>query len=402
MTRLETLSACSEAGPGVTRLPFTSEHRAANGLIGDWMKAAGLSVGIDAAGTMIGRREGTGPARTLLLGSHQDSVPHGGRYDGALGVILPLVVLESLKDEELPFAVELLAFADEEGVRFPTALIGPRSLAGTLDPAVLDLEDGDGTSLADAMRTFQLDPVGITDLKRRPEDVIGFVEVHIEQGPVLEDRDIRLGVVSAICGIERWSVEITGRAAHAGTTPMELRQDALAAASEAVLAVEDLARRTDDLVGVVGNLNVSPNAVNAVPGKVDFTIELRSGTDAVRHAAGEALSEKIDQLCAARGLAVETRRTYSQPAVQCDRALSDSLQRACKASGTDAPILVSGATHDASAMSDLAPVAMMFVRCKQGISHHPDESITAEDAAAAASALQTFLRTLSDTKRLRP
>ena len=391
MTRLETLARCSAGGNGVTRLPFTLQHSQALEILGDWMERAGLEVTLDAAGTLIGRKEGTNTSRTLLLGSHQDSVPQGGRYDGILGIVLPLVVLEGLKDNTLPYSVELLGFADEEGVRFPTALMGPRALAGTFDQKLLDIRDDDGITLGEAMSSFDLKPDSIPSLKRCAKDILGYIETHIEQGPALQHKDVPIGVVTAICGIERWQVSIFGRAAHAGTTPMELRRDALAAAAEVVLEVEHFALQTDGLVGVVGQLVVVPNAVNAVPGEARFQVELRSGDDSTRASAGRFLVGRINEITSRRGLESTMTQTYAQDAVVCDNSLTNALASAAESVGCGAPRIVSGATHDASAMASLTRIAMIFVRCKDGISHNPDESITIEDAETAARVLRDFL-----------
>jgi len=292
--RLAEMATVSEPGPGVTRLPFTPEHRRAAARIAAWMGEAGLAVHMDGAGTLIGRCEGPGPeAPVLLMGSHQDSVRQGGAYDGMMGVLLPILALQALAAEgrSLPFAVECLAFADEEGVRFPTALLGPRALAGTLDPEVLDGVDSDGVSLAAAMADFGLDPAGLGGLARERAGLLGYVETHIEQGPALEAEAEALGVVTAISGIERHAIAVTGRAAHAGTTPMAWRRDALAAAAEIVTALEARARATEGLVATVGTLEVSPGAVNAIPGAVRLTAELRAAADATREAAGRWLAD---------------------------------------------------------------------------------------------------------------
>lgn len=391
MRRLERIAGCSEPGPGVTRLPFTEEHRGAEALLRGWMEAAGLAAHTDACGTLIGRRDGARTRRALLLGSHQDSIPQGGRYDGILGIVLPIVCLEYLKDAPLPFAVEVLAFADEEGVRFPTAMPGPRAIAGTFDAAALDLRDRHGVSMRRAMRDYGAQPDGIAQLARAPDQVLGFIETHIEQGPVLQHHNLPLGVVTAICGIERWSVSLQGRAAHAGTTPVNLRRDALACAAEVVAEVERQCRATDQLTGNVGALSVTPNAVNVVPARVELSLELRAGDDRLRRRAATEVTARIRRIAEARGIEAVLRRTYAQAAVQCDAALSDALQEAVTASDFPAHRLMSGATHDASAMAAAFPVAMLFVRCLDGVSHHPAESITAADAGAAAAVLIEFL-----------
>lgn len=391
MRRLDLLAECSLPGPGVTRLPFTAEHRGALELLTQWMRDAGLAVHLDAAGTLIGRRDGIKTHRTLLLGSHQDSIPQGGRYDGILGVVLPIVCLMRLKDAPLDYSVEVLAFADEEGVRFPTALLGPRALTGAFDPVALDWEDKSGVSMRAAMRAYGLRPDDIAELARPPEDVLGYVETHIEQGPVLESRGLPLGVVTAICGIERWKVTLRGRAAHAGTTPMDLRLDALAGAADIISALERSCRETEGVVGNVGELTVTPNAVNVVPAQVDLSLELRAADDGIRRDTGAALADCARHIAKERGLDIALRQTYVQDAVRCDAALTSALEEAVKASGSPPFRLQSGATHDASAMASSFPVAMLFVRCLGGVSHHPEESITTADATAAAAALSAFL-----------
>ncbi len=401
--RLATLAACSAPGPGVTRLPFTPEHRAALDLLKGQMEAAGLATHLDAAGTLIGRLDGPPGAPTLLMGSHQDSVREGGAYDGIMGVVLPVLALEMLRADGvvLPFAVEVLAFADEEGVRFPTALLGPRALAGRFDPAVLDMKDADGMSLRAAMAGFGLDPDALPGLARDPSSVLGYLETHIEQGPVLEAADRPLGVVTGICGIERHPVVITGETGHAGTLPMQMRRDALVAAAALVTEVDRLARATPGLLGTVGTLTVAPGAVNAVPREVRLTVELRAPDDRVRCAAGDALAAYARHVAEAQGLAVDIVRSYTQAATPADPVLSDRLSAAvATATGDPAPRLPSGATHDASAMADLCPIAMLFLRCRNGISHHPSEFAAPGDMAIAVEAIAAFLTGLkSDAVR---
>jgi len=392
------LASFSQAGPGVTRLPFTDEHEKALAFLTVHMQEAGLCVSRDAAASLIGLRAanvaGVRSARTLFIGSHQDSIVNGGRYDGILGVIVPLLAIERLVDEALPFDIEVVCFADEEGVRFPTALMGPRALAGTLDSDALSLCDQQGVTLRDALRAFGGDPEGLAQLQRDRRDVLGYIEVHIEQGPVLENTGLSLGVVTGICGIERWLVRVTGYTAHAGTTPMKLRSDALAGACEMVLAVERHCQATAGLVGVVGQLQVTPGVVNAVPGEVCFTVELRAEDDQIRHHAAEQLADYINAIAQHRKLGIERQKTYSQKGVLCDDALQSVLQLAATIDGIAPASLMSGATHDASAMADLCPVGMLFVRCAGGISHHPDESVSAEDCGQAVLALIEAIKVL--------
>lgn len=391
--RLAQLARCSAPGPGVTRLPFTAEHRSALDLLQGWMRQAGLTVSLDAAGTLVGRLDGPEGSGTFYLGSHQDSVREGGAYDGIMGVILPLLALEQLQAEGvgLPFSVELLAFADEEGVRFPTALLGPRALAGTFDTSVLDMTDDDGVTIRDAMRDFGLDPDRIAELQRPRQAALGYLETHIEQGPVLERKAEALGIVTAICGIERHPITVTGETGHAGTLPMQGRRDALVGAAALVGEVNRLAQETEGLLGTVGYLTVAPNAVNAVPREVRMVAEFRSPDDATRRAGGDALHAFAADLAARTGLGVDISRSYEQPAQPCDVALSETLRQAVTSQGAKGLALPSGATHDASAMADLCPIAMLFVRCRGGVSHSPAEYAEPEDMRAAARAIADFL-----------
>lgn len=394
--RLTRLAACSEPGPGVTRLPFTPEHRAALDLLTGWMRQAGLVPSLDDAGTLVGRLEGPEGAGTFYLGSHQDSVREGGAYDGIMGVVLPILALEKLRQEgvTLPFAVEVLAFADEEGVRFPTALIGSRALAGTFDPAVLDMTDADGIPLRAALTGFGLDPDRIPELQRPRQAALGYLEAHIEQGPVLEAEGEALGAVTAICGIERHQITVTGETGHAGTLPMQGRRDALVGAAALVTEVNRLARATPELRGTVGALTVQPNVVNAVPREVRMTAEFRAPQDATREAAGAALHRFAATLAEQHRLTIDIARSYAQPAQPCDPALSDSLRAAIRAGGGAGRALPSGATHDASAMADLCPIAMLFLRCRDGISHNPREYAAPADLGRGVAVLAALLTRL--------
>lgn len=386
--RLTRIAECSLGGPGVTRFPFTAEHRAARGMIEGWMARAGLETRLDAAGTLIGR---AGPPDTpaFLIGSHQDSVRGGGQYDGIMGVALACLALEALRADgtPLPRAIEVLAFADEEGVRFPTALLGPRALAGTVDEAVFSIEDRDGITLGAALGAFGGAPERVPALARDPDEVLGYLEIHIEQGPALEQADQPLGIVTGICGIERNAVRFAGQTGHAGTVPMEGRRDALVAAADFVSAIHDAARTEPGLRATVGTLSVFPDVVNAIPSEARLTLEIRHEDDR-RRADFRARAREIGaQAARARGTAFGLEQTYAQPAVPCDPGLVAALERAAPG----APRLPSGATHDASAMADLCPVAMLFVRCRGGISHRPEEYASAADMGEAVRATARFL-----------
>ncbi len=390
------LSACSERGVGVTRMSFTPEHQAALDMLRTAMSRAGLLTSLDNAGTLVGRHEGPAGSGTFLMGSHQDSVRQGGAYDGIMGVVLPILALEKLRSErvDLPFTVEVLAFADEEGVRFPTALIGSRALAGSFDPSVLEMEDDRGITLRDAMTSFGLDPDRIGEIRRDPNNVIGFLEAHIEQGPILEREHEAVGVVTAICGIERHRINVIGETGHAGTLPMEGRRDALVGAATIVSQVNIMGRESTDLRATVGALTVEPNVVNAVPRVTRLTAEFRSPRDEIRRGAGEALHRFVHELSEQSGLTIDCKLTYEQAAQACASDLSVRLIEAARSDGGQGPTLPSGATHDASAMAELCPVAMLFVRCRDGVSHRPEEFASPEDMARAISVISDFLKSV--------
>jgi len=391
--RLSDIARCSVDGEGVTRFPFTSQHEAALDAIRSWMSQAGLQVHMDAAGTLIGRKDGPEGTPTFLIGSHQDSVRNGGGYDGIMGVVLGCLALEKLAADgnELPFSVEILAFADEEGVRFPTALMGPRALAGTFDPAVLAMTDSDGVSLRNALAGFGGDPDRVAALARDPAKTLGYLEIHIEQGPVLEAQDTALGIVTGICGIERNTVTFTGDTGHAGTVPMDSRRDALVAASDFISAIHDAAKKVTDLRATIGALSLHPNVVNAIPRAVELTLEIRALNDAVRDDFARLARYLGDNISGERRVGFSMERTYEQPAVPCNGDLIDALSTATGAICPTAPRLPSGATHDASAMADLCPISMLFVRCEDGVSHKPEEFAASDDMDAAIQSIAAFL-----------
>lgn len=387
--RLAAIAACSEPGEGVTRLPWTAEHRRALEHVRAWMDEAGLEAALDPAGTLVGRSAGDPTRPVLMLGSHQDSVRQGGAFDGIMGVALACLAVRRLKARhaDLPVSLEVVAFADEEGVRFPSALIGPRALAGTLAPETLSLKDRTGVAMDAAMTTFGLDPSAMATVARQPAGMAGYLEVHIEQGPVLERAGLPVGVVTAICGISRHAVTVVGETGHAGTVPMEGRRDALSAAADFIAVVTRAARQKADLRATFGELSLRPNVVNAIPGRVALTLEIRAPEDTARTAFEAEVASLALGLAFEHRVSIETERTYAQPAVTCDSALRGHLERACADIGLAPLPLPSGATHDASAMADLCPVAMLFVRCRGGVSHRPDEHASAEDMGVAVDVL---------------
>jgi allantoate deiminase len=338
-------------------------------------------------------------APTLILGSHLDTVRDAGKYDGPLGVLLAIACVERLhqQDRRLTFAIEVMAFADEEGLRYHTAYLGSKVVAGSFDDAYLDLRDSDGVSLSDAVRAFGGDPTMLQQDARRRDDVLGYVEVHIEQGPVLQALDLPVGVVTAIAGQSRFELSFRGIAGHAGTVPMHLRKDALCAAAELVLQVEQAARTQDGLVATVGQLDVQPGASNVIPGMVTISLDVRHGDDVVREQAIKELRSQAEEIGIARGVDVTRQLVQESKSVPCSPELADLLAEAVKMQGLAVHRLPSGAGHDAVVMSAISPVGMLFVRCKDGISHNPAESVTTDDVAAAIGVTERFLELLSQS-----
>jgi allantoate deiminase len=367
--------------------------------VAGWMRDAGMSVRRDNVGNVIGcYAAARADALTLLLGSHIDSVRDAGKYDGPLGVLVALACVELLQHQgrRLPFAIELAAFADEEGLRYGTAYLGSKALAGTFDLDYLQRRDTDGIAMADAIRAAGGDPTAIPGDRFPTDQALGYCEVHIEQGPVLEALDLPVGIVAAIAGQDRVVVRFQGMAGHAGTVPMALRRDALAAAAAFVLTVESEGRARDGLVATVGQLAVAPGASNVIPGAVRLSMDVRHQDDAVRAAATAQLHQEALRIGAERGIAVEWELVQSHGAVGCDERLRGLLERAVSAIGYAPHSLVSGAGHDGVVLSTLAPIAMLFVRCAGGISHHPDESVRPDDIAVAVAALARFIDLLAE------
>jgi allantoate deiminase len=395
MARLDQLASFSDEPDRLTRLYLSPAHRRAMGQVAAWMTEAGMAARIDPVGNVVGRYEASrSDAPAVLIGSHIDTVIDAGRYDGALGVLAGIAAVDALHraGERLPVAIEVIAFGDEEGVRFPTTLTGSRAIAGTLDPAALDARDGEGMSLRAALAAAGCDGDAFAGCARRPEDTLAYLEVHIEQGPVLEAEDLPVGVVTAINGATRWRVELRGEAGHAGTVPMALRRDALAAAAEMVLAVEREGRAMEDLVATVGQIEARPGAVNVVPGEVRFMVDVRAPSDAVRKACCAVLEATFAAIAERRGVTLAIERFHDAAAVSCDPALIEQLTAAVERAGIAPRLLPSGAGHDAMALAALCPIAMLFVRCARGISHNPAEAISAADADLAVRVLLDFLR----------
>jgi allantoate deiminase len=400
MQRADQLALISEDADRLTRRFATPALRQATDIVAGWMRNAGMMVRQDNIGNLIGCYEAVEQAApTLILGSHLDTVRDAGKYDGPLGVLLAIACVERLhqQDRRLTFAIEVMAFADEEGLRYHTAYLGSKVVAGSFDDAYLDLRDSDGVSLSDAVRAFGGDPTMLQQDARRRDDLLGYVEVHIEQGPVLQALDLPVGVVTAIAGQSRFELSFRGIAGHAGTVPMHLRKDALCAAAELVLQVEQAARTQDGLVATVGQLDVQPGASNVIPGMVTISLDVRHGDDVVREQAIKELRSQAEEIGIARGVDVTRQLVQESKSVPCSPELADLLAEAVKMQGLAVHRLPSGAGHDAVVMSAITPVGMLFVRCKDGISHNPAESVTTDDVAAAIGVTERFLELLSQS-----
>jgi allantoate deiminase len=356
------------------------------------MRNAGMQVRIDAIGNIIGHYAGQQPAAPLfLIGSHLDSVLDAGRYDGILGVLLGVATVQALQGKRLPFALEVLGFAEEEGIRYRSAYLGSKAVCGCFEPALLDLTDKAGVSMAQAMRAFGLDPTRLPSAAYPPGKVRGYLETHIEQGPVLESRGLALGGVEAIVGQSRYWLGFEGKAGHAVTLPMDMRQDALTAAAEFIVAVEQYARSAEGMRATVGTLIVEPGAVNVVPGAARLSLDLRHHQDAVRVEATRALLEQARTIGHRRGVRIRIDHEELHPAVPTDPRLTDLLVQAAESTGNAPLRMVSGAGHDAAVMARLAPMTMLFVRSPGGISHNPAEAVLLEDVQAALETMVAFI-----------
>ncbi len=389
------IAAMSEEVGRTTRRFLTRPVREVHKLLRGRMEALGMTVNVDAAGNLRGLWQPSGSrARRLILGSHIDTVPNAGAFDGVLGVAIALECVEIVQALKLQPPIEIIAFSEEEGVRFGVPFIGSRAVAGRFDAALLEMRDADGITLEEAIRHFGPDPAEI-DKAAIGDEALGFVEIHIEQGPVLEAEGLSVAAVTAIVGQSRHTLTWTGRANHAGTTPMNLRHDALAGAAEWIVAVESLAQRTEGLVATVGHVHVEPNAANVIVGAVQVSLDVRHARDSERNAAVEFLLTQAEAIAARRGLTLARARQMDQPAVPMDERLTAFLAEAIEAAGLPVKRMTSGAGHDAMVMASRLPTAMLFLRSPGGISHHPDETVREEDVAAALAVSHKFLERLA-------
>ena len=389
--RIDELAAISETPGQLTRVFLSKEHRAAADVLVQWMQQAGMLARVDAIGNVTGRYEGTKlNAPCLMLGSHYDSVRDAGKWDGPLGVVTAIACVGDLhrRGVRLAFAIEIVAFADEEGTRFASTLLGSRAVAGTFVESALASRDRDGISMRDAMVAFGLDPDHIGAAARAPAEVLAYLELHIEQGPVLEAQNLPVGVVTAIAGATRLAVELHGTAGHAGTVPMVMRRDALTGAAECIVAVEEFCRSDrGGLVGTVGYINAMPGATNVIPGLVSFTLDIRAPKDSYRKMAVTDIVRDIETIAKQRQLDLQINVTHENRTAPCAPWLQNQIGAAIAAEGLRVFELPSGAGHDGMAMIDITDIAMLFVRCRGGISHNPAEHVDEDDADAGARVL---------------
>ncbi|AUM03078.1 MULTISPECIES: allantoate amidohydrolase [Enterobacter] len=400
MARADALAAISETPDALTRVYLSTQHLQANQLVEQWMSQAGMTVWQDSVGNICGRYEGAQEgAQAVLLGSHLDTVRNAGRYDGMLGVLAAIEVVDSLHQQgvHLAQAIEIVGFCDEEGTRFGITLLGSRGLTGTWPQGWLEKADASGISVAQAMILMGLDPARVLHAARRQEDFSAYLELHIEQGPCLEQEALALGVVEAINGARRLNCRFIGEAGHAGTVPMLHRRDALAAAAEWMVIIENATRQQGgNLVATVGELRCLPGAVNVIPGEVQLSLDIRGPQDAPLDRLLNDLLEHAQAIASRRGLDFSAEEFYRIAATPCDIHLQNVLGEAVTSVQGRSLSLPSGAGHDAIAIAERWPVGMLFVRCKGGVSHHPAESVMAEDVALAIEAFSRAVIQLAD------
>lgn len=397
LLQCEQLATLTQTPGKVDRRYLTPEHKQCNALVAQWMQQAGLQTEQDQAGNICGVLPGSVPgAGTFLIGSHLDTVPDAGKYDGILGVLLPIAALKLLntKQERFPFDIKIIGFADEEGSRFGTTLLGSRAIAGSWNPQWFGLKDSDGIPLEEALRTFGCDPAQIESCSHAQEKLLGYLEVHIEQGPVLEAAGLPLGIVSSIAGARRFLINIDGQAGHAGTVPMALRSDALVATAKAILLIEQAALK-HGVVATVGRINCTPGAANVIPGYCQISLDIRSGDDALRDVALEDILTGLRALDG-NGIKLVWKEIHSARAVPCKDWIQDLLQVVIEELDLQPLRLLSGAGHDAMCIADICDAGMLFVRCEGGISHNPAEAITQDDTAITVDA---FCRVLLQLKQ---
>jgi allantoate deiminase len=402
IARCRQLAACTEVPGETTRLFLSPPMHEVHALLRGWMEAAGMTVRIDAVGNLRGVWPGLiANCPRLLIGSHLDTVPNAGAFDGILGVVLGLALVEQLRGRHLPFALEVIGFSEEEGVRFNKPFLGSLALIGRLDPETLARTDRNGISVADAIRNYGLDPANLADALL-PEEAFAYLEFHIEQGPILESAGASLGIVEALVGQTRIQLTFTGQANHAGTTPMHLRHDAMAVAAEWIVAVEAYANANPGLVATVGKVETSPGAGNVIAGKVIASLDVRHDNDQTRHTAVTALIDRANTAATKRAVHMNAQTQLEQSAVPMNPALTQLLHTAAQKAGFPSRRMTSGAGHDAMIVAQRIPSTMLFLRSPGGLSHHPDESVLPQDVEAALTTAMEFLTHLRDDRADRP
>jgi allantoate deiminase len=396
LARCAALAACSERSGELTRRFLTPAMRDAHTQVREWMQQSRLEPRIDNAGNLLGRRRSNQGRKALLFGSHLDTVPNAGKYDGALGVLIGIAVAELTAGQELPFHLEVVGFSEEEGVRFGLPFIGSTALAGTFQTAWLHRMDADGRSMRDVITDFGLEPERIAEGAYSQENVLAYLEPHLEQGPVLSNSDDPVGVVSAIVGQTRAKLLFNGRAGHAGTTPMNDRQDALCCATTFVQTVREVGLTIPGLRATVGQLQIEPNVANVIPATVRLSLDVRHAEDAVRQRAVREMIDATSHIASEHGCTADVLELSEEPAVAMDAALVGSLTEAVAACGLQPNMLSSGAGHDAMIIARRFPAAMLFVRHPGAISHHPDERVDRDDVATAIEVCCRLVQSLAD------
>ena len=383
MHRCRVLAQCTEKPGEILRTFLSPAMDEVHRTMRPWMEAAELRVTVDRAGNLRGLRDaGKDDAPRLLIGSHLDTVPNAGAYDGVLGVLMGLALAEASHGLRHPFALEVVGFSDEEGTRFGAPFLGSRAVVGELQGPLLECVDAAGVSVAQALAGFAVQHPEAVEAVLSPR-AAAYLEFHIEQGPVLENKNLALGIVEGLAGQSRCSVEFRGVAGHAGTTPMKLRRDALAGAAEWITEAETIARRFENAVATVGQIAADPGGVNVIPGVVRCSLDVRHAEDPVRVAVVQAIFDAARSVGARRGLEVRAAQYHQHPAVQLDATMVGLAERAAARAGYSTMRMTSGAGHDAMVIAPHVPAAMVFLRNPGGISHHPDESVAEHDVAAA-------------------
>jgi allantoate deiminase len=396
IARCREIADCTEVPGEITRLFLTPPMHDVHALLRDWMEAAGMTVRIDAIGNLRGFWPGLVPGSPrLLIGSHLDTVPNAGAFDGILGVVIGVAIVEELRGNLLPFAIEVIGFSEEEGVRFNKPFLGSLALVGKLDADTLARSDRNGVSVRQAIDDYGLDPTPLPAATQAGE-AFAYLEIHIEQGPVLESEDTALGIVEALVGQTRMELTFTGQANHAGTTPMHLRHDAIAAAAEWIVAVENYAGSHSPIVATVGRVEAAPGAGNVIAGHVTASLDVRHPDDNARRTSVTAILQLANKAASKRGVRVSSAMQLEQSAVPLDPRLTAVLCRAAAQAGFPARRMTSGAGHDAMILAPTIPSAMLFLRSPRGLSHHPDETVLPEDVEAALATAMEFLAQLRD------